>query len=406
MVTIALIALSPNNGIFSTSNDVIDRAMMEMPPEYAPTSQRVARALKARRDALPAVANQYYGELWKVADIHATDADDEATVTRSGDGIVDVSIQSGGSAPYFQRRFDARDTKEIRIYLHAGDDKATVEGNVRKSIPVRIIGGNGTNTFVDQSTVNGKRNPTRLYDAGTVQNVKYAKDTVDEKINIDNALNHYFNRRPWVAAYGTLLPPLRDNGTTVTPVAGIHSQRGLGIYPVVGLARYSYGFRTVPYSSMAEADVAYSAASNRFRIRSNMDKRFEGTDVHLPLTAHMSQFEVVYFKGFGNDLPDLRGRLYDVRQRQWEINPGIGKSFSPVSDISIGPIVRYTATDSLANRFIEQQHPYGFTKFGQAGVRLKAHLDSKYVSRQFPDTLKPRIVLDVTGAGYPALWTS
>ncbi|HEX9382935.1 MAG TPA: hypothetical protein VF908_06015 [Gemmatimonadaceae bacterium] len=386
------------------TDPVIDNAMRALPPEYASMSGALADKLKARRGGLRGVADRYYHELWRVADIHGTDADDQATVVRSGEGIVDVRIQSGNSPPYFERRFDLGETKEIRIYLHGGNDRATIEGNVRRSIPVRIIGGNGTNTFVDLSTVGGKRNPTLFYDAGTVQDVKYAKDTVDEKINVDNAFNHSFNRRPWVKAYGTLIPPLTDNGTSVKPVLGIHSQRGLGIYPVLGLARYSYGFRTVPYSSMAEADVAYSAASNRFRIRSNLDKRFEGTDVHLPVTAHMSQFEVVYFKGFGNELPDLRGRLYEVRQRQWEFNPGIGKSFSPISDISIGPIVRYTTTDSLANRFIEQLHPYGFTKFGQAGVRLKAHLDSKYVSDQFPDTLKPRFVLDVAGAGYPAIW--
>ncbi len=382
------------------TDPVIDNAMGALPPEYASMSRDVADKLKARRNGLRNVADRYYHELWRVADIHGTDADDQATIVRSGEGIVDVSIQSGNSAPYIERRFDLGETKEIRIYLHGGNDKATVEGNVRRSIPVRIIGGNGTDTFVDLSTVGGKRNTTRFYDAGTVQDVKYAKDTIDEKINVDNALNHSFNRRPWVRAYGKLIPPLTDNGTTVRPVVGIHSQRGLGIYPVIGLARYSYGFRTVPYSSLAEADVSYSAASNRFRIRSNLDKRFEGSDVHIPVTAHMSQFEIVNFKGFGNDLPDLRGRLYDVRQRQWQFNPGIGKSFSPVSDFSLGPIVTYTTTDSLANRFIAQQHPYGFAKFGQAGLRLKVHLDSRYVA----DTLKPRFVFDVAGAGYPAIW--
>jgi len=382
------------------TDPVIDNALRALPPQYANNSREISAKLKARRNGLRGVADRYYHELWRVADIHGTDADDQATVVRSGEGLVDVRIQSGNSAPYFERRFDLSETKEIRIYLHGGDDRATVDGNVRRSIPVRIIGGNGTNTFVDQSTVGGKRNPTRFYDAGAVQDVKYAKDTVDEKINIDNAFNHSFNRRPWVRAYGELIPPLTDNGTKVRPVLGLHSQRGLGPYPVVGLARYSYGFRKVPYSSLAEADVAFSAASTRFRVRSNLDKRFEGSDVHTPVTAHMSQFEVVQFHGFGNDVPDLRGRLYDVRQRQWDLNPGIGKSFSPVSDVSIGPVVRYTSTDSLANRFIAQQHPYGFAKFGQAGLRLKVHLDSRYV----PDTLKPRFVFDVVGAGYPAMW--
>jgi hypothetical protein len=383
------------------TDQVIYNAMATLPPQYANDSGVMAAKLRARRDGLRAEADRYYGELWTVADIHGTDADDQATVVRSADGIVDVRIQSGNDAPYFSRRFYASETKQIRIYLHGGNDRATVEGSVRSSIPIRIIGGNGNNYFVDNSTVGGRRNSTRFYDVGSVDNVKYARDTVDEKINIDDAFNHYFNRRPWLHAYGTLIPPQKDRGTSVKPVLGIHSQRRLGYYPVIGIARTAYGFRKVPYSSMTEADLGYSATSGRWRIRGLFDKRLEESDVHIPVTAHMSQFEVVQFHGFGNDTPDpVRDPFFDVRQRQWQINPGIGRSFSPVSDISIGPIVRYTTTDSAPTRFIAQQRPYGFSRFGQAGLQLKAHLDSRYVA----DTMKPRAVLDVVGAGYPGFW--
>jgi hypothetical protein len=382
------------------TDPVIDRAVQAMPPEYAKGSREIAAKLKVRRDRLRGVADRYYHELWRVADIHGSDSDDQATVVRAGEGIVDVRIQSGKGDPYFARRFNADETTEIRIYLHGGNDRATVEGGVRKSIPVRIIGGNGTNSFRDLSTVGGKRNPTRFYDAGTVEGLKYAKDTVDEKRNLDDAFNHRFNRRPWIRAYGTLIPPQKDNGSTMRYEPSVHSQRGIGIYPTIGVTRYGYGFRTVPYSTMAHADFSYGTGSGRVRVRTALDKRFEGSDVHIPVTAHMSQFEIVQFHGFGNDVPDLRGRFYDVRQRQWQIFPAIGKSFSPVSDISLGPIVRYTKTDSLVNRFITQQRPYGFTQFGQAGLRLRMHLDSRYV----PDTLKPRFLVDVTGSAYPGIW--
>jgi len=382
------------------TDPVIDDAVRAMPPEYASSSRGIAAKLKARRNGLRGATDRYYRELWHVAEIHGTDADDEATVTRAGEGIVDVRIQSGGNAPYYSRRFEAGETSEIRIYLHGGNDRATVEGGVRKSIAVKVVGGNGTNTFVDRSQVGGRTNPTTFYDAGSVQGVKYARDTLDEKKNVDNAFNNRFNRRPWVKAYGTLIPPIKDRGADIRPIASIHSQRGLGIYPVIGLARSVYGFRTVPYSTMMKADFEYATGSGRTRVRTELDKRFEGSDVHVPVTASMSQFEVVQFHGFGNDVPDLRGRFYDVRQRQWVFNPAIGKSFSPVSDISIGPIVRYTKTDSLLNRFLTQQRPYGFSPFGQAGLRLKVHLDSRY----YPDTLRPRFVLDVDGRGYPGLW--
>jgi hypothetical protein len=382
------------------TDQVIDSAVAALPREYAGSSREIAAKLKARRNGLRGAADRYFRELWRVADIHGTDAPDQATVTRSGDGIVDVVIRSGSGAPYVSRRFLASETKEIRIYLHGGDDQATVSGTVRKSIPVRIIGGNGTNVFRDESVVGGRRNPTEFYDVGAVTNVVYARDTVDERINIDNAFNHYFNRRPWLRAYGTLIPPQRDRGATLAPVASLHSQRGLGIYPVVGFSQYVYGFRKVPYSTMTEADIAQATASNRMRIRANFDKRLEESDVHIPVNAYMSQFEVIQFHGFGNDIPDLRGRFYDVRQRQWSFRPAIGRSLSPVSDISLGPVVRYTGTDSIANRLLAQQRPYGFTRFGQAGLQLKMHLDSKYKA----DTLRPRFVFDVLGSGYPGMW--
>jgi hypothetical protein len=378
----------------------IDDAVGAMPPEYAASSRAIAAKLTARRNGLRVAADRYYRELWHFAEIHGSDADDEATVTRLANGMVDVRIQSGNNAPYYLRRFEPKETAEIRIYLHGGNDRATVQGSVPRSIKVRIIGGNGTNTFTDLSTVGGKRNPTLFYEAGTVQNVKYAKDTVDERKNIDNAFNHRFNRRPWVHAYGGLIPPITDRGADITPIASIHSQRGLGIYPVIGLSRHVYGFRSVPYSSLMAADFAYATGSGRIRVRTALDKRFEGSDVHVPVTAIVSQFEVVQFKGFGNDVPDLRGRFFDVRQRQWQLFPAIGRSFSPVSDIIIGPIVRYTTTDSLTNRFLTTLHPYGFNTFGEVGVRLRMHLDSRY----YADTLKPRFIFDVSGSGYPGMW--
>ncbi|MGH7603356.1 MAG: hypothetical protein ACRENK_05070 [Gemmatimonadaceae bacterium] len=380
------------------TDPVIDEAVSTLPPRYA--NGTLADKLKARRNGLRGAADKYYKELWNVADIHGTDADDQVSVNRVADGAVDVWIQSGDRPPYVSRRFLASETKEIRIYLHGGNDRATVQGNVRRSIPVRIIGGNGTNAFSDVSTVGGKRNPTRFYDAGTVTKVKYARDTVDENINVDNAFNHYFNRRPWLRAYGTLIPPQKDRGSTIKPVLALHSQRLLGIYPVIGAALYQYGFRKVPYSTMTEADIAQATASNRMRIRANYDKRLEESDVHIPVSAYMSQFEVVQFKGFGNDVPDLRGRFYDVRQRQWLFNPAVGRSFSPVSDVSFGPIVRYTRTENLPNTVLGFIRPYGIAQFGQAGMQLKMHLDSKYVA----DTLKPRFVLDILGAGYPGMW--
>ncbi len=379
---------------------VIDNAVLAMPPQYAASSRSIAARLKIRRDHLREAADLYYSELWPVADIHATDADDNATVVRSSDGSVDIAIRSGDSAPWYHRRFDPAETHEIRLYLHGGNDNVIVTGTAARSIPLRIIGGNGTNTLVDSSVVGGRGNPTRLYDVGTVEGVKYAPDSADIKANEDNAFNHSFNHRPWVRAYGTLIPPALDRGSAMKPIAGVRTQRGLGVIPHIGIARYVYGFRKIPYASMVQADAAYSLGSNRFAIGVGADKRFESSDVHLPATAGITQLEVVQFHGFGNDVLDLRGKFYDVRKSEWYLRPAIGVSLNPESEISLGPVIRYTRTDSVGNRFISTERPYGFARFGEAGLELKLRYDSRVV----PDTTKPRAVLDIAGSAYPAIW--
>src|SRR4029078_11850168 len=60
------------------SDAVIDASVRAMPPEYAPSSARIAETLKARRDRLPQAADRYYAILSAVAEIHGTDADDRA----------------------------------------------------------------------------------------------------------------------------------------------------------------------------------------------------------------------------------------------------------------------------------------------------------------------------------------
>lgn len=382
------------------TNDVIDRTIAGMPPEYASRSAEIRANLRIRRDSLSEAALKYYSQLFYVADVHGTDTADVATVTRQSDGSVDVTLRSGSSTPWFKRHYDPADTREIRIYLHDGDDSAFVTGNAASSIPVRVIGGNGTNALTDRSTVGGRTETTRLYDQGKVSGVKYAPDTALERKSYVDALNAYHNRRPWVHAYGGLRLPQRDYGKSIKPVTGLKTGHGLGLVPKAGIARYVYGFRKVPYSSMMQADIGYSTGNRGWKANLLGDQRFESSDVHIPAAATMSQIEVIQFRGFGNDVAEDDDSFFDVKQTAWQFRPAVGISFAPGSDISLGPVVRYTKTDSASNRFISQLDPYGFTKFAQAGMQLAMHFDS----RVYPDSSKPRLVLDFTGSGYPGLW--
>ena len=382
------------------TDDLIDRAIRAMPREYTPYTADIIVKLRARRDALPDAAARYYAYLWTVADVHGTDSADDAVVTRSPDGSVAVQLSSGGPAPYFSRRFDPQETKEIRIYLHGGDDKATVAGDAPNGIHVRIIGGNGTN-FPGTTTVAGTNHRSvRFYDVGTVSDVKYDRDTVFEKNDPASALDARHNRRPWVRAYGTLVYPVRDRGVKVKPVVGVRTGHGIGLTPKVGISRTTYGFRYVPYASKIQGDLAYSVVHRGYAVNLFVDKRFKSSDVHLPVDAGVTQLDMVQFRGFGNDIPERDEKFYDMKQTAWQFRPAIGLALNEKSGISIGPIVRHTTTDSSSNEFISQLRPYGFSKFSQAGAQLKLH----YETRHKPDTMKSRGVLEFNASAFPGMW--
>lgn len=384
----------------SVTDAIIDKMIAAMPREFVPLSGHIREKLRYRRDHLPEVALRYYDELFRVADVHATDTADAATIVRQSDGSVDVSFRSAGSGQWLQRHFDPGQTHEIRVYLHGGDDTATVSGTAASSISLRVIGGNGNNKLADQSVVGGRSNTTRLYDQGSVDNVKYGRDMPLEISSYVDALNAYYNRRPLVHAFGRDVFPGKDYGSTIKPVVGLKTGHRIGAVPKIGIARYGFGFRKEPYSSLLQADVGFSTGTHGWKANLIGDKRLESSDLHLPAIATVSQLEVVQFRGLGNDIEDSDDSFFDVKQTQWSFYPGVGYSFAPGSDLTVGPIVRSTRTDSAKSEFLAQTRPYGFSSFSQAGMQLKLRFDSQVE----PDSARPRFVLDFQGSGYPGFW--
>jgi hypothetical protein len=369
------------------TDSVIDDAVRALPPEYAPSEPRLALALKLRRDSLPRVADRFYALIAAVADIHATDAPDRATVTRVDDRFVEVRLESGNGTPYFLRRFDGTETGEIRIYLHGGGDTAVVTGNVRTSIPIRIIGGNGANRLIDSSRVGRSRDRAHLYDAGTVEGVGYGPDTL-------------FNREPSLREFGELVPQGRDRGGQLGPTAGFAHNRDLGLVPSLGVARARYGFGRRPYSSRVALDAEYATNVGGFRIGVTADQRLEGSPVHFLASAGMSELAVINFHGFGNATPDSGTAYFEVRQRQWQFHPAVALALGPRTDLSLGPVVQYSVTDSTPNRFVSTARPYGFGRFGQAGLRLSLQHDTR------DDARNPRrgLLAVLTTSFFPAVW--
>jgi hypothetical protein len=383
----------------SITDSVIDAAVRNMPHGYETRSLDLAAKLKSRRTLLPNAAGRYYAALFREVDLHATDTNDRATIGRSADGVVDVRLQSGDGAPYFQRRFDVGTTKEIRLYLHGGDDTAVVTGHARTSIALKIIGGNGTNTLIDSSSVNGQTHLVRRYDAGHVEKWSYQKDSVNGVVfDPDTA----WNRRPWVVEYGETSPPQRDRGATVSIFPGLVTGAGLGFTPALTVIRERYGFRSYPYLSKYELSGAYSYAAAGAKVELTTDNRRENSPIHFLTDEFMSRIELVEFHGFGNDVPDLTGTFFDVRQTQWVIHPAVGFALNKRSDVSVGPIGKYVTTNTTRNQFVALEPPYGAGRFGQAGVQA----DLRYDSRDHPGYPERGAFAIASASVYPGILTA
>lgn len=365
---------------------VIESALRAMPPEYYAATPDAAAKLRARRDLLPDQARRFHHFLAGVVDLHATDAADSAVVTLVDDRYVEVAVGSA-AAPYLRCRFDARRTREIRLYLHGGDDRAVVRGRGRPPIDVRVIGGSGVNQLSDSSSSAGSSGAVRFLDQGSARGIDYGPDEV-------------FDRRPWPQPWGVTEPPGRDFGNKTAPVLGLSIPGDLGVVFKLGLDRVGYGFRKYPYANRATVIGEYAEGPAAWRLTARFDKHYEESPLHLTTSVRMSEIEVLNYHGPGNDSPAGPDGYSEVRQRQWLLHPVVAHAFGKRTDLSFGPVVQYATSDLTTGRILGDLQPYGAADFGQAGLRLGLSSDSRNRSGNAGGGM----LLDVTATVYPAVW--
>jgi hypothetical protein len=418
------------------TDSVIDAAFRSMPREYQAIRPDVKAKLRGRRNVLMKSADGFYREMFTIIDLHGSDAADKATITRQADGTVDVRLESKGVA-YLDRKFEPGDTKEIRLYLQGGDDTATITGEAPRSIPLWIVGGTGANTLVDESVVGGRRGRARLYDRGGVSEASVIVETGEVDIAKKNDAGKdstgkgepnepkakkkdggydpdtAWNRRPVVKFQGWEVPPFRDRGSSMRPTMLIKTGRGLGFMPVLQISRRNYGFRQYPYASKTDLEVGYSTALKGWEAELKTDNRIESSRMFVTTETGVSELVAGRFAGFGNDIeiPDDRATML-AKQQQYEFTPGLGWALGLGTEITFGPIVKYTVTDSQPNTLISVFRPYGFQKFGQAGFRMKfMHESMRQVvshggtaDELLRDDHPHGLTMEAEAAVYPATW--
>ena len=137
------------------TDQLIENSIRRMPPElFAISGREIIGKLKSRRDDLEKYANDYYDYLSKKITINGSDKTEFIQINALPDNDVAVEVfkvnKEGEKAeqPYYSRTFNARETKEIRIYSLKKEDIVQVTGSERSRVKVRVIDPEGNDSIV------------------------------------------------------------------------------------------------------------------------------------------------------------------------------------------------------------------------------------------------------------------
>ncbi len=261
------------------TDEVIEESVKQWPPEiFALHGEQVIKKLKQRRLKLVTYAVQHYQFLARAVDVLGTDKRELIKVNRLSGGDVHVKlfdIKKDGSQgqKLYDRIFRKKETKEIRIYGFGGDDKIDIQGNTKKSILVRVIGGEGADSLIDRSHVNGLRKKTLYYDRKHKNTVRHEGE-VSNRTSNNPEVNSY-DRRAF--KYDKLAPLAYGN---FNPDDGLFIGGGM-LYQTEGfrkspfkqrhLALFAFAPRTTSYNLLYRGD--FTDVIGKFGLEINADMK-------------------------------------------------------------------------------------------------------------------------------------
>lgn len=345
----------------------IDEAVSRLPPAYrALHGEFFATTLRARRDSLGPAARAYYRMLATDVDVRGSDEDEVAEVDRHADGSVEVQVRAGeGAAPGFRRRFHPAETREVRLYLQGGDDRALVRGTAPGGIRVRIVGGGGDDVLVDSSRGGGRtvfhdHRGTNTFEPGTGARV----DTRGwEEPGRDTLFGNPPAPRDWGGSASLLSPALGW-------------PRGVG--PVVGAGPVwtRYGFRQRPYARRTAVQLLWSPLRGGFALEAGHDRVRTGSRGGTRLHARASSYDYTRFHGYGNATPGTGERRWEVESNRVGAGARLYGLLGSRTRWEAGPELRWTDPGPVAAAEAGPP-PNGSRSFGQAGVEASATWDAR-----------------------------
>ncbi|RPD48511.1 hypothetical protein DNI29_07800 [Hymenobacter sediminis] len=328
----------------------IDEATGTLPPELkALSTDELNRKLKARIQSLPQALDEYYLLLAKRVDVVGSNKAEVFRVNRLADGKVRVQMfdkTKEGNEPngdaLFDRTFSPRETDEISLYGLDGKDVFTVTGTAKKSVLVRIIGGDGKDQITDDSRAGGLRTLTKVYDVADTD-LKLGSES-DNRTSSRPDVNRY-DREEF--EYDTYKP----RATVI-----VNANDGLGVGAGVDFVRQ--GFRKPGFKNLYSFDIRGSSGGNfQVSLATRHRHAFGKWDIGAR-TEYGNFFPFYNFFGLGNDTrkdQDLYDdKYYKARYKGFTLNAFTERVFWQRSLFRLGPTYEQYTSSYASSSFLGQ----------------------------------------------------
>jgi hypothetical protein len=380
------------------TDSVIDDAVAQLPgPERARYGHQLVVALRARRDALPWAAHSFCRTVAGQADVHTVAVLSIVEITRRRDTLeIRVGTRGDQSVTYYDRRFDAASTHEVRLFLDGGKDSVVVSGG-GDHILLRLIAGADGDVLVDsrQPGAGG----TNVYDA------EHRVRVLTGDVSTDHAI-YTPPKLPAGTPEADRVPVsflLRDAGSWCEPASVFAASSAAGVMVQTGLQCDEFGFRRIPWAVENTVTAGYAIGPGGVAGAYTGAVRGIGGSPIWSLHVEGTSAEYVWFYGLGNEsgrpLPD---EDYRARQARISVAPGISFEAAPQLTLTLAPELRYRDVEQSAPQYFSLVRPYGSGSFGVVDGAVSAVFDTRHES--YSDSSGMR--LEVSGRGVPAWWNA
>ncbi|UTW61887.1 BamA/TamA family outer membrane protein [bacterium SCSIO 12741] len=323
------------------TDEVIDSAFAIWPDTiYNMSGPEIKSKLQSRRANMEEYGREYYEFLAKEVDVIGSDEAEFFEVNRIDSKktrvkVYKLSKKGKHKNVIYKRTFLTKETKEIRLYGLGGDDVFHIEGEARRGIKIRVIGGAGKDSIVDESIVYGLIKKTVVYDEKEDTKLTSGRETANRLSN-DPGVNRYDRK-----AYKV---------DRTIPLISVNWNRDDGVFIGGGAMIIKQGFRKYPYKEKHRiaGNLAFATGAFKLQYKGDWTDVFGKWDVNADLLINRP-YGVANFFGMGNesvfntnkdDVPEGFSRPIDFYRMRYELfesevnlKRNIGKRF----DFFIGP---------------------------------------------------------------------